>query len=114
MEDEPLVAMNLSKSLAELGFSVVGPYSTLAKAVTAAVETEVDAALLDVNLSGETVYPVAEILASKNVPFAFITGYGTEALRSKYANAPVLEKPVDQRTLQILLAQKHPSLAKLA
>ena len=113
-EDEPLVAMNLSKSLAELGFSVVGPYSTLAKAATAAVETEVDAALLDVNLNGETVYPVAEILASKNVPFAFITGYGTEALRGKYANAPVLEKPVDQRTLQILLAQKHPSLAKLA
>ena len=113
-EDEPLVAMNLSKSLAELGFSVVGPYSTLAKAATAAVETEVDAALLDVNLNGETVYPVAEILASKNVPFAFITGYGTEALRDKYANAPVLEKPVDQRTLQILLTQKHPNLAKLA
>jgi CheY-like chemotaxis protein len=114
VEDEPLVAMNLSKSLAELGFSVVGPYSTLAKAATAAVETEVDAALLDVNLSGETVYPVAEILASKNVPFAFITGYGTEALPGKYANAPVLEKPVDQRTLQNLLAQKHPSLTKLA
>ena len=65
MEDEPLVAMNLSKSLAELGFSVVGPYSTLAKAAAAAVETEVDAALLDVNLSGETVYPVADILASR-------------------------------------------------
>jgi two-component sensor histidine kinase/HAMP domain-containing protein len=113
VEDEPLVAMNLSKSLVELGFSIVGPYSTLAKAATAAVETEVDAALLDVNLSGETVYPVAEILASKNVPFAFITGYGTEALPSKYANAPVLQKPVDQRTLQNLLAQKHPSLAKL-
>ena len=114
VEDEPLVAMNLSKSLVELGFSVVGPYSTLAKAATAAVETEVDAALLDVNLSGQTVYPVAEILASKNVPFAFITGYGTEALPSKYANAPVLQKPVDQRTLQNLLAQNHPSLAKLA
>ena len=69
--------MNLSKSLAELGLSVVGPYSTLAKAVAAAGEREVDAALLDVNLSGETVYPVADILASKNVPFAFITGYGT-------------------------------------
>jgi HAMP domain-containing protein/two-component sensor histidine kinase len=114
VEDEPLVAMNLSKSLVELGFSVVGPYSTLAKAATAAVETEVDAALLDVNLSGQTVYPVAEILASKNVPFAFITGYGTEALPSKYANAPVLQKPVDQTTLQNLLAQKHRSLAKLA
>jgi two-component sensor histidine kinase/CheY-like chemotaxis protein len=111
VEDEPLVAMNLSKSLAELGFSVVGPYSTLAKAATAAVETEVDGALLDVNLGGETVYPVADILASKNVPFAFITGYGTEALTCKYANAPVLQKPVDQGTLQNLLAPKHPSLS---
>jgi CheY-like chemotaxis protein len=114
VEDEPLVAMNLSKSLDELGFSVVGPYSTLAKAVAAAGEREFDAALLDVNLSGETVYPVADILASKNVPFAFITGYGTAALPDKYANAPVLQKPVDNETLQLLLAQNHPSLAKLA
>ena len=114
VEDEPLVAMNLSTSLAELGFHVVGPYSTLAKAAAAAAETEVDAALLDVNLSGKVVYPVAEILASKNVPFAFITGYGTAALPDKYANAPVLQKPIDNETLQLLLAQKHPSLAKLA
>jgi two-component sensor histidine kinase/HAMP domain-containing protein/putative methionine-R-sulfoxide reductase with GAF domain len=114
VEDEPLVAMNLSKSLVELGFQVVGPYSTLAKAATAAVEMEVDAALLDVNLSGKAVYPVADILASKNVPFAFITGYSTEALPGKYAHAPVLQKPVDQETLQILLAQKHPSLAQSA
>jgi two-component sensor histidine kinase len=114
VEDEPLVAMNLSKSLAELGFHVVGPFSTLAKATTAAVESEFDAALLDVNLSGKVVYPVADILASKNIPFAFITGYSTEALPAKYANAPVLQKPVDQSTLQNLLAQKHPSLAKMA
>ena len=114
VEDEPIVAMNLSKGLDELGFSVVGPYSTLAKAVVAAGEREVDAALLDVNLSGETVYPVADILASKNVPFAFITGYATEALSSKYAYAPVLQKPVDQEALRNLLGQRHPSLAKFA
>jgi hypothetical protein len=113
VEDEPLVAMNLSTSLAELGFHVVGPYSTLAKAAAAAAETEVDAALLDVNLSGKVVYPVAEILASKNVPFAFITGYGTAALPDKYANAPVLQKPIDNETLQLLLAQKHPSLGPI-
>ena len=106
--------MNLSKSLAELGFSVVGPYSTLAKAVAAVKEREVDAALLDVNLSGETVYPVADILSSKNVPFAFITGYGPQALTSKYADAPILQKPVDQRALQNLFAQRHPNFAKLA
>jgi HAMP domain-containing protein/two-component sensor histidine kinase len=114
VEDEPLVAMNLSKSLAELGFSVVGPYSTLAKAATAALEMEVDGALLDVNLSSESVYPVADILVSKKVPFAFITGYRTEVLTSKYPNAPVLQKPVDQGTLQNLLAQKHAKLAKFA
>src|SRR5262249_15854241 len=66
------------------------------------------------NLSGEAVYPVADILNSKNVPFAFITGYGTEALASEYANAPVLQKPVDQRTLQSLFTQDHTSFAKLA
>jgi two-component SAPR family response regulator len=114
VEDEPLVAMNLSTSLVELGFHVIGPYSTLAKAAAAAVEIELDAALLDVNLSGKAVYPIADILASKNVPFAFITGYGTEALPNKYANAPVLQKPIDQETLQILLAQNCPSLAQMA
>jgi len=114
VEDEPLVAMNLSTSLVELGFHVIGPYSTLAKAAAAAVEIELDAALLDVNLSGKAVYPVADILASKNVPFAFITGYGTEALPNKYANVPVLQKPIDQETLQILLAQNRPSLAQMA
>ena len=71
-------------------------------------------ALLDLNVSGETVYPVADILTAKNVPFAFITGYGIEVLNSRYANAPVLQKPVDQQTLQNLLSQKQPSLAKLA
>jgi HAMP domain-containing protein/two-component sensor histidine kinase len=114
VEDEPLVAMNLTKSLADLGFHVVGPYSTLAKAAAAAAETEVDAALLDVNLNGKVVYAVADILASKNVPFAFITGYGTAALPDKYANAPVLHKPVDEETLQMLLAQSHPGLAQFS
>jgi len=114
VEDEPLVAMNLTKSLADLGFHVVGPYSTLAKAAAAAAETEVHAALLDVNLNGKVVYAVADILASKNVPFAFITGYGTAALPDKYANAPVLHKPVDEETLQMLLAQSHPGLAQFS
>ena len=77
-------------------------------------EMEFDAALLDVNLSGETVYPVAEILAFRNIPFAFITGYGTSALSSKYAKAPILHKPIDQQALQDLLVQGHPSLARLA
>jgi DNA-binding response OmpR family regulator len=113
VEDEPLVGMNLSKSLTELGFDVVGPYSTLAQAAEAAVEEEIDAALLDVNLSGDAVYPVADILASKSVPFAFITGYATDTLSGKYANFPVLQKPVDHESLRLLLAQKHPALAGL-
>jgi hypothetical protein len=62
----------------------------------------VSAAILDVNLDGELVYPVADLLAARNIPFAFITGYGEESLSPHYANAPVLQKPIDRKALQEL------------
>jgi CheY-like chemotaxis protein len=102
VEDESLVAMMMGEVLRELGFSVIGPCATAAEAAATIDSTDVSAAILDVNLDGELVYPVADLLAARNIPFAFITGYGEESLSPRYANVPVLQKPIDRKALQEL------------
>jgi PAS domain S-box-containing protein len=102
VEDESLVAMMMGEALSELGFSVIGPCVTAAEAMATIGSTDVNAAILDVNLDGELVYPVADLLAARDIPFAFITGYGEESLSPRYASAPVLQKPIDRRALQKL------------
>jgi CheY-like chemotaxis protein len=102
VEDESLVAMMMGEALRELGYSVIGPCATAAEAAATIDSTDVNAAILDVNLDGELVYPVAELLAAREIPFAFITGYGEESLSPRYANVPVLQKPIDRRALREL------------
>jgi two-component sensor histidine kinase len=102
VEDESLVAMMMGEALRELGYSVIGPCATAAEAAATIDSTDVNAAILDVNLDGELVYPVAELLAAREIPFAFITGYGEESLSPRYANVPVLQKPIDSRALREL------------
>jgi CheY-like chemotaxis protein len=93
VEDEYLVASLIEEVLESAGCIVCGPVSRLAEAVRAADRTACDVAVLDVNLAGERVYPVAEILARRNVPFVFITGYGQKGLPGEYAQRPRLSKP---------------------
>ena len=91
VEDEYLVAALMEDMLASAGCVVAGPIPRLAQALDAASSEACDVAVLDVNLAGERVYPVAEILAQRNVPFVFVTGYS--ALPGEYANRPRLCKP---------------------
>ena len=100
VEDEALVAMAARDLMTELGFSVVGPFSKMSEAITALKDGDIDAAILDVNLSGELVYPLADILATGGVPFIFATGYGAESIDRRFANIPVLQKPIERRALQ--------------
>ena len=102
VEDEALVAMMMKDTLAELGFSVVGPVSRAAEALVTARVDELDAAILDVNLGGDLIYPVAEMLAARSVPFVFVTGYDAESIDSRYAHVPVLQKPIERDVLQRL------------
>ena len=70
----------------------------------------VDVALLDVNLGGgRNSYPVADALASRGVPFAFVTGYGSGGVLARYQDRPVLSKPVDQRHLEATLRKLAPA-----
>jgi CheY-like chemotaxis protein len=91
VEDEYLVATLMENMLASAGCVVAGPIPRLAQALDAASSEACDVAVLDVNLAGERVYPVADILAQRNVPFVFVTGYGV--LPGEYANRPRLCKP---------------------
>src|SRR6266540_4305836 len=100
VEDEILVAMMMRDILTELGFSVIGPFSRVAEAMVAAVHDEFDAGIIDINLGGEFVYPVADVLAARNIPFVFITGYGVESIDSRFDYVPIVKKPVQRQVLQ--------------
>jgi len=100
VEDEFLVALEVESALEDLGCSVVGPYAKLAKALDAARSTTVDGAILDINLNGEMVYPLAEFLASQKVPFVFITGYTALDLPERFRPFRRLQKPLDAELLR--------------
>ncbi len=104
VEDEALVGLVLADQLAEIGVSVVGPCSSVAEATAAAIENDLDAAILDVNLGNELVYPVADFLSSRGIPFVFVTGYGQESIDRRFADTTVLEKPVDREFLEIIFS----------
>ncbi len=93
VEDEVLVAMLLEDVLRDAGCAVVGPVGRLSDAVAAARDEQIDAALLDVNLAGQKVFPAAAILAGRGVPFLLLTGYGGTALPPDAPPWPVCAKP---------------------
>jgi CheY-like chemotaxis protein len=93
VEDELLVALLIEDLLVDLGCSIVGPCSSVAKALEAARIEAFDLAVLDVNLRGEKVYPVAEVLAERHIPFLFLSGYGDEAIPSGRSAWKVCAKP---------------------
>ena len=96
VEDDWFVAAALVQSLEAEGAEVLGPAPSVARALRALEEAEPapDGAVLDINLGGERVYPVAEALRARGVPFVFVTGYDPGAVPEAHAAAPVLSKPV--------------------
>ena len=96
VEDEYLQAENLREELEELGVEVVGPVPSVSAALALLVAgTPVDAAILDVGLGSEMVFPVAEALQARAIPFVFATGYETWTLPSAFAHVPCCEKPFE-------------------
>src|SRR5262245_29255534 len=100
VEDEAFVAMMMRDLIADFGFRVVGPFGTVTDALEALDRHELVGAVLDVNLAGEKIYPVAEQLSGRGVPFVFVTGYASDAIEEKFAGVPVLQKPVDGMALR--------------
>jgi two-component sensor histidine kinase/DNA-binding response OmpR family regulator len=100
VEDEALTGMMMSDMLTELGFEVIGPFGRVADAMAAVGREDFQAAVLDVNLDGEMVYPVADAVLALGVPFVFVTGYSAEGIDRRFAQVPVLQKPIEREMLQ--------------
>lgn len=101
VEDDYMIAADLANSLEELGIDVIGPAGSVEDALEL-VERQgarLDAAVLDINLREERVYPVANALAARGIPFVFTTGYDAVAIPETYASTPRCEKPVDRMQL---------------
>lgn len=94
VEDESLVAMLLETILEDMGCATVGPASTIDEALTLiASGTPIDGALLDVNVAGREVFPVAAALKARDIPFVFSTGYGEGGLPDEWRGQTTLQKP---------------------
>ena len=100
VEDEYMLAQDLRRELEDVGAVVLGPEPSVKLALArVATEAHIDAAVLDVNLAGERVFPVADALAARNVPFLFSTGYQDEIIERRFPGATTCDKPIDTRRL---------------
>ena len=105
VEDEALVGLDLKKTLEKAGYETLGPLATVAAALAVISSTKPDAALLDLDLSGEKSYAVADALAASGIPFVITTGYSIADLPKKYGQHLVLSKPFTPRDLLRCLKQ---------
>jgi CheY-like chemotaxis protein len=111
VEDEYLIRMLLEDMLDELGYGVIAAVGTISEARQVATNGEFNAAILDVNLDGQEIYPVADILTTRGLPFVFVTGYGERSLPEPYRGRPALQKPFQAEQLKRTLAELLPSRA---
>ena len=105
VEDDYIMAEDLKAELESFGALVLGPVPTLQYAFDRlASEPALDGAVLDINLGGDLVYPLADLLRARRIPFVFATGYEEEAIPALYADLPHVPKPVNMRQIIQALA----------
>jgi CheY-like chemotaxis protein len=104
VEDEPLVRLMTEDVLTSIGCVIVASASTLNEAMICIPATELDLAVLDVNLGGTEVYPAAELLRSRGTPIIFVTGYGRRGVPNTWHQFPILQKPFTSRELEKAIA----------
>jgi DNA-binding response OmpR family regulator len=105
VEDENLVAMEMSWILEEAGYSIVGPEASVETARQVLARHTVDLALLDVKLGGETVFPVSEMLDAISVPYIFVTSHPASSLPARYHGWPLVTKPYKPKALLAVIQQ---------
>ena len=107
VEDEYLIRMLLEDMLADLGYGVAAAVGTVAEASKIASDGDFNVAILDVNLDGQEIFPVADILAKRSLPFVFVTGYGDETrIAPDFVNRPRLQKPCSSDALEAALRSR--------
>ena len=99
VEDEVMIRMMVADMLEELGYSIAAESGEIGDALKLAQSVEFDLAILDVNVNGKVISPVADLIAARNRPFIFATGYGSSGLPEEYRDRPALQKPFQIETL---------------
>lgn len=102
-EDEMMIAMLLEDLMEHAGYRVL-MVSRLAKGLELAASETIDAAILDINLAGQSSFPMADALRRRSIPFIFASGYGGEGLPEAYRGVTVLQKPYDLSEIKTSLA----------
>lgn len=97
VEDQAPIALQMEDMLVESECEVVGPASRVGQALRLLSDNAVDAAVLDLNIAGELVYPVADALDARGLPYVFATGYSPSDVADRYGHRPVLQKPFSRR-----------------
>jgi CheY-like chemotaxis protein len=105
VEDDILVAMFVEEILNELGYELARDSRNVAEALIAVERGGFDIAILDVNIAGEKVYPVADALSAAGIPYIFSSGYGRASMPQPYASGLVVAKPYRLQDLESVLAQ---------
>jgi len=93
VEDEAMIAMLVEDMVEEFGSEVVGPAARVEEALTLAKNAELDAAILDINVGGAVIFPVAHVLEARRIPIIFASGYRSTTLPARFKGTPVLSKP---------------------
>jgi two-component sensor histidine kinase/DNA-binding response OmpR family regulator len=104
VEDELMVGMFMQDLLKTIGYQSTDPIGRLSDAIAAASNERFEGAVLDMNLNGEFVYPLADLLSKQNVPFVFVTGYAPNSVDARFSTVPILQKPVLQDELAGVLS----------
>jgi DNA-binding response OmpR family regulator len=103
VEDETMIAMLVEDMVQDFGSEVVGPATRMDEALHLARSAELDAAILDINLGGAVVFPVADVLRARGIPLIFSTGYGASGLPPRFLDCPTLRKPFSHEALGEIL-----------
>lgn len=100
VEDESIIAMLVEDMVEDFGSEVVGPATTIDKALSLARNADLNAAILDINVGGSVIFPVADVLRARGIPVIFSTGYGANGLPPRFLDCATLRKPFTDEALR--------------
>jgi CheY-like chemotaxis protein len=103
VEDEAMIRMMVADMLEDIGYHVAGEAASIEEAMQLARSAQFDVAVLDVNLNGKSIEPVADVIDSRKLPLIFASGYGVSGLPEKFRDRPALQKPFQMEALQNML-----------
>lgn len=104
VEDEPMIRLLLDDMLTDIGYTMAAEAGAVDEALTVAKQGEFDVAILDVNLNGQAITPVVDVLVERGVPFVFVSGYARRGIPDEHSNVPLLQKPFQADGLARALA----------